>query len=113
MSVRHQMQRQNAAGYSIGQTSDEPLTWTVLAAATVGAASGVLVPAGSGTGRTVVLKVPSTATAGVLIDYAAAADATDWFIEAGESLVVPTRQEIRAIRAGAADVTVYRQVGVV
>lgn len=111
--VRHQMQRQNAASYSIGQVSDEPLSWTVLAAATVGAASGVLVPAGSGVGRTVALKVPSSAADGILLDYGADASATDWLLEAGESIVVNTEQEVRAIRAGAADVTVYRKVGVV
>lgn len=113
MVVHHQMQRQNAAGFSIGQASDEPLTWAVQPAATVGAASGVLVPAGAGVGRNVLLKVPSTAAVGILLDFAAAAGATDFFVEAGESLVLPTRQEIRAVRAGGADVTVYVLVGVV
>lgn len=98
---------------SIGQVSDEPLTWTVTPDVTVGAASGVLLAAATGTGRRVTLYVPEAAVAGIRIDFGAAAGATDFLLEPGRSWSEPTEQEIRAVRAGASDVAVSIMVGVV
>lgn len=104
-------QRQDRAASSIGQVSSEPLTWAVTAAVTVGAASGTLLAAAAGTGRLVWIKVPSSASVGIHIDFAAAAATTDMLIEPGETVFIATEQEIRAIRAGSADVTVYLAAG--
>lgn len=98
---------------SIGQISNEPLTWTASDAVTVGAASGVLLAAAEGTGRVVRIKVPLSATTGICINYAAPATTAKQLIEPGETEYIPTEQEIRAIRAGAVDVTTHVSAGVV
>lgn len=103
----YQMQRQTAAGLSIGQVSDEPLTWEDPTTVTAGAASGVLVAANPGVGATVWIKVPVSATTGVCINFGAAATTSDQLIEPGEAVFLPTEQEIRVIRAGSSDVTVH------
>lgn len=108
-----QAYRLNAAGISVGQVSSEPLTWTSGSVATVGVASAELVAAGTGTGRTVIIKVPSTATTGIHINFGAAATTSTFFIESGEVLAIATEQQIRAIRGGGSDVSVYTMVGVV
>lgn len=113
MVVRHQMQRQNAAGFSIGQVSSEPLVWSDPVTVTAGLASGVLLAAGLGTGRTVWLKVPVGATTGICINFTAPATTSDMLIEPGESVFLATEQELRCIRAGLADVTVHITTGTV
>jgi hypothetical protein len=111
--ITYRSQKPGQTGYSVGQVSQEPLTWAVGAAVTVGAASGVLQAGGVGVGRLVWIKVPSSAAIGVYIDFGAVASAADMFIEAGESVFIATEQEIRAIRAGGSDVTVHIAVGVI
>lgn len=113
MATEFQPFKRNATAVSIGQVSGEPLTWTAGSVATVGAASAELVPAGTGTGRTVWLKVPVSATTGICINYGAVATTSHQLIEPGETVFIPTEQQIRAIRAGAADVSVYFSTGVV
>lgn len=113
MATEFQPFKRNATSVSIGQVSSEPLTWTASDAATVGAASAELVAAGTGTGRIVRIKVPVSATTGICINFGAAATTVKHLIEPGETEFLATEQQIRAIRAGASDVTVYVSVGVV
>lgn len=101
------------SGSSLGQVSDEPLTWTVADAVTVGAASGTLVAAATGIGRLVGISVPNTATGGVHINLGGGAATTNkYLLQPGDRIFIPTEQAITAIRAGASDVTVYTMVGV-
>lgn len=111
--TRFEPHRENRSNNSIGQVSDEPLTFTAPDASVVGAASAELVAAGTGTGRTVIISVPSTATAGIHVNFGAAATTNKFLIQPGGSLTLVTEQQIRAIRAGASDVTVYVLTGVV
>lgn len=108
-----QAYRLNAANVSVGQVSSEPLTWTAPNASTVGVASGELIAAATGAGRTVVITVPATATGGIHINFGAAATTSKYLIEPGKSLIIATEQQITAIRAGASDVTTYVLTGVV
>jgi hypothetical protein len=101
------------AGLHAGQISDDPLTFAVTPRVTVGNASGVLLAAASGTGRNVWIVVPPTADTGIIIDYGVAAAAATGFLLPPGAWIIPTTQEIRAIRAGAADVTTYVKAGTV
>lgn len=99
--------KKDRASTTLGQVSAEPLTWTVPNAVTVGAASGELIAAASGNGRLVQIKVPTTATTGIHINFGAAATTSKMFVEPGERVTYSTEQQVTAIRGGASDVTVY------
>ena len=112
VTFRHQKPGQKA--YSSGQVSEEPLTYAFPDAVTIGAASTViLAAASSGVGRVVILYVPEAAVGGVHLNVAGAATTSKFLLEPGKSIPLNTLQEIRGIRAGASDVTVYLYHGVV
>ncbi len=81
------------------------LTYENVANVTCGAASGVLSAAQSFRTETVLL-VPAGADTGVRIAFAAAAGATSPLIGPGQAIILSGKQQIRCIRAGAADVAV-------
>lgn len=106
----HQVGPSNASS-TLGKVYPGPLTFAA-SQGTVGAASGTLVAADASNTRKVILFVPSTADTGITINFGAAAVvATHFFIPSGASLEIDTVNEIRAIRNGAADVTVYIMLG--
>lgn len=101
------------AGSSIGQVSALPLTWTAGTVNSISNASEELVAAGTGSGRTVWIKVPVGAVTGICIAFGATAATTSTtLIEPGETVFISTAQAINAIRAGGTDVSVYTAVGV-
>lgn len=111
--TRHEIFKKDRSSTSVGQVSADPLTWADPTTVTAGAASGVLLAAAAGTGRTVWLKVPVSAATGICVNFGAAATTSDMLIEPGETIFLATEQEIRCIRAGTGDVTVYITSGVV
>lgn len=86
-------------------------TYAVPTQATVGSASGEIVPSTSGF-RKVIIKVHPTATAGIYVNFGAAATSAHFLLGPGEVATYHTAQQIRAIRAGAVDVTIYIQTAV-
>lgn len=106
-----QAYRLNAANVSVGQVSSEPLTWTVTAKNSVSSTSEEIAAAGTGAGRTVLIKVPTSATTGICINFGAAATTSSYLIEPGEARSFATEQQVQAIRAGASDVDVYVVIG--
>ena len=100
------------SGSSIGKVSDEPLTFTAPDASTVGSTSAELVAASAAPTRNVVISIPNTATGGIHINFDAAATTSKYLLQPGDRLALSTLQQIRAIRAGASDVTVYVLTGV-
>lgn len=105
-------QKTENANYQAGKTSQEPLTWTP-SQVVAGAASGTLAAASSAVTRRVAIVVPSSADTGVYLNYGATAAAagTGFFLPAGSSREWDTLQKVNVIRAGAADVTVYVDLG--
>lgn len=101
------------SGSSLGMVSGQPMNWTVIAVNSVSNTSEEIAPAASGIGRVVRIKVPSTATTGVCINFGAAATTSSHLIEPGEAVAFNTTQQIQAIRAGSVDVNVYVVTGVV
>lgn len=100
------------ASSSLGQVSDLPLTWTVVASNSITNASEEIVAAAAGVGRTVVIVVPPGSDTGVCINFGATAATTSSLLLPPGFYVFNTAQAINAIRAGASDVTVYCAVGV-
>jgi hypothetical protein len=96
-----------------GQVSDENLTFGTPTKVTVGAASGVLLAAAAGDGRNVWICVPSTADTGVHVNMTGVAATTSHFLLPPGVYIFPSAQEIRAIRGGAADVSVFVMAGAV
>lgn len=96
----------------VGEVAEQPLTYSPNASAVVGAASAELVAADAGAvGRVVEIYVSAAADTGIHVAFGEAATVSHWFIPAGASKQFNTTQQIRAIRANAADVTVYVLVG--
>ena len=92
---------------ALGMVSDQPLDFTDVAAVTVSNVSIALVAAdATAVGRTVVISMKATADTGIHISFGGTADSTDLFLGPGIYSFV-TREAIKAIRAGAADVVVY------
>lgn len=111
--TRHEIFKRDKATTSLGQVSSEPLTWSDPDKVTATNASGALLAAGTGTGRLVWIKVLSTATTGVCINFGAAATTSDMPIEPGEAVFISTEQAINVIRLGALNCDVYVAYGVV
>ncbi|MFO1534279.1 MAG: hypothetical protein ABR586_01300 [Thermoplasmatota archaeon] len=106
--ITYRSNRQNLKSASVGQVSDQPLTFPALGAGnlvTVGAASSVLIMAAAAgvVGPNVWITVPASADTGIRVNFGAAADANSFLLGPG-TYILPTSQEIRALRAGAADV---------
>lgn len=92
---------------SLGQVSDQPLTFSDAAAVTVSNSDIALVAADTAAvARTVILSMKSTVDTGIHVSFGGAAATTDLFLGPGVYSFVTT-QAINAIRAGAADVIVY------
>lgn len=112
MTGRSQFEISNRRG-AANVFSDNAVTFTAAADASVTGTSAALVAAGSGTSRYVIIYVPNGATTGIRINFGAtAADATSPLIEPGERVYLNTIQAVNAIRAGASNVTVSIFTGV-
>lgn len=110
----HEPFKRDKASASLGQVSDEPLTFTNDGVITVTNASGTLLAAGTGNGRQIWIKVPITADTGICINFGGAAATTSTqLVEPGETVFIPCEQAITAIRAGSTNVSVYVSHGVV
>ncbi|MEA3142891.1 MAG: hypothetical protein QOG31_215 [Thermoplasmata archaeon] len=112
-SVNYQNTRQNQKASSAGQASDEPLTFGTPTKVTVTSTSGVLLAAASGDGRNVHITIPPSADTGIHINLVGIAATTSHQLLPPGYYIFPTEQEIRAIRGGAADVSVYVMAGAV
>lgn len=92
--------------------SETDLTVTVPNAATVTAVDSTIVAAGATGERDIVVAVPTTADTGIYVNFGAAATSSKFLMQPGSSLKANTNQALHALRAGAADVTVYLMTGV-
>lgn len=92
---------------NLGQVSDQPLTFTDVAAVTVSNSDIALVAAdAAGIARTVIISMKPNVDTGIHLSFGGTAATTDLFLPPGIYSFV-TQQAVSAIRAGAADVIVY------
>lgn len=95
----------------IVETVSAAQTFATPDAATVAADGSLVLVAGSTTTREVTISVPATADVGIHINFDDDATTAKFLIEKGTRYTLRTQQEIRAIKGGSADVTVYLLVG--